>query len=137
MPPVTIDLARWPIVLVEWPEQLSIADMEEYFARLARLCENKRFAIVLDATRSDPLKYPAAHRKRLSELATQHKPLLARACICQAFVITSPLVRGILTALHWFVRADWPQEFFSSRDNALRWVRRHTTQRPSMAPPPA
>jgi hypothetical protein len=124
MKPVPIDITRWPVVIVDWPHELSIAEMENYFVRLAGLCESRRFALVIDASGSDPLRYPAAHRKRLRELAAEHKAQIARACICQAFVITSPLMRGILTALHWFVKADWPQEFFRSREDAQSWARR-------------
>jgi hypothetical protein len=125
MKTIPIDLLRWPIVLVSWPEEVSLEDMDDYFARLVKTCERGRFAMIVDANEVHPMKFTAALRRRKRELALEHISVFKRTMICQAFVMKSQVVRGVMTAMHWFVPADWPQTFVSTQEEAFAWVEPH------------
>jgi hypothetical protein len=134
---IPIDLLRWPVVLVEWPEEVTLAEMESYFVRLAKVCERGRFALIVDADKGNPMRFTAAHRKRNRELALEYNALFSRTLICEAFVMKAQVVRGVMTALHWFVPTDWPKTFTSSREEAFAWVEPHIAPSARSASPRA
>jgi hypothetical protein len=43
--------------------------------------------------------------------------------VAVAHVIASPLVRGLITALHWFATPPFPSRSFGEADEAIAWAR--------------
>jgi hypothetical protein len=97
--------ARWfPLVVQRWPPALSDAELQTFFetneevARRA-LCSNTFYAVVVGPRAA----INAAQRRRVAKWA-RDMPRELRERIVGAFVVLgSPMQRGALSALRWFL----------------------------------
>ncbi len=78
--------------------------------------------------------FPDRHRRVLTELDREAQPFDARWNKGQAVIVTSPYVRGIMTAFTWFSPPVYPMKAFKNTAAGLRWLRGQLG-RPASAPP--
>jgi hypothetical protein len=118
-----IDVSRHPIVVVTFDGLATDREFEEYLAAMTKLVLDRRQpnVTILDARASG--RSPATQRKKQADWLKQHDQLLRRYSLGTAFVITSPLVRGVLTAILWVQPMSTPHTVVATLDEADRWAR--------------
>lgn len=117
-----IDESEWPILVVRWPNELTLAEVDEHFEEMLALAlRGGPIAVLVDMTGAGIP--PAHHRqhaaKKLAEVYAESGDRIAGV----AHVIRSPLVRGVLTAVYWVSAPPFPKEVFGTRAEALDWCR--------------
>jgi hypothetical protein len=113
---------HWPLVIVEWPAESSIAEIGAHFAEMKALMARRAgpFVAVVDATLPTTLDalLRAATARGLRDVS-----LAARGRIRGlAYVTPSTALRGVMTAIHWVVPSPAPMQMFDDRDEATAWV---------------
>ncbi len=94
-------LNHFPLVIVTSPEKVDDAEVRRMFARFDELYRaGKRYAVTMDttATREMPT---AKQRKLLADLSRASADESRRWCVGVAMVVTSAVLRGVMTAVQW------------------------------------
>lgn len=118
-----IDKSEWPVLLVHWPAELNFSDLDLHFEEITALAtKGEKIAIVIDMTWSGT---PSASQRQYA--AKRLKETYARAgrnIAGTAHVITSALVRGVLTAVYWLSPPPFQMTVVATRAEAIDWARR-------------
>ena len=125
MSSIRFEDTRWPLAVITFEGEPSDADFDGYLATLARYIgradrERIRYGCVLDATTVTGLS--ASQRKRMGDWMRTHAVETERACAGIAFVISSGVVRGLLTAIFWLAPMPTAHTVVATRAEAERWV---------------
>lgn len=80
----------------------------------------RKSVIVVDLRKAGPLSAP--QRRTSSEWMKKNLELYKQCVLGGAFVIDSPIIRGVLTALLWLSPLDMPYEIVGTLDDAVRWA---------------
>ena len=132
LPSGTLDESKLPILMIVYPadptpEMLDV--LFENYRRIAR--ENDRFAYLIDMRFLDLSFAGAAVRRHAAELHARYRHELARSSVCEARVVGSPLMRGVLVAFDWIKGEGlWPCETFASREEAVAWIEGKLSAKP-------
>ncbi|MEK7704101.1 MAG: hypothetical protein AAB426_04015 [Myxococcota bacterium] len=116
-----LDESSWPLVRVSWTGEVSADDIDAHFAAMKTLAQRgQRFGLVMSVV---DLEYPtAALRKRVAEhlkvMGAQAKDVV----VCNAHVVSSAAMRGILTAIYWVSPPPFLTKVFTDPAEAERWV---------------
>ncbi len=125
---IHIDDSRHPLVIVTFTGVATDAEFETYLDEMKRNLERRRpTAMVLDATNAGST--PPTHRRRQAEWLKEHEALLKQYSAGTAFVITSPLVRGALTAILWVQPMPASHTVVATRHEAEKWAIEQLTRR--------
>jgi hypothetical protein len=124
LPPGTLDESLLPILVVTYPKDMTIEMLDALFANYLRLArERDQLAYVVDMRFLDLSLVGASGRRHAAELHARHRKELARSSVCEARVVSSPLMRGVLTAFDWIKGEGlWPCETFATREEAVAWI---------------
>lgn len=119
--------ARWPLAEVRFHGNLDDADFDRYLDFLDRAHHRgERWLLLLDASAVRGVK--AQHRSKMAKFLHEREQLARAYCMGTAFVITSPLVRGTITALFWLQKQPTPYTIVGNRQQALSWLDRQGRQ---------
>jgi hypothetical protein len=124
---IEVATSDWPIILMEIPEQrVADADLQAalaYIEQILRECEKtgQKCAQVTDLTRMQHMP-PASQRKMSGEWVKATIELQKATSVGGANVTPSAILRGIITAIHWFQKPPTPVEFFATRNEAMLQV---------------
>lgn len=113
----------WPVVVVEWPERADAEGIKLHFEEMVEMLGRRTgaYAVIVDASKARGLDADLrARTARGIEKLTEVSKGRIKAI---AYVVPSALMRGIITAIHWLVRAPAPTATFSVRGDGLRWAR--------------
>lgn len=134
------DLTHWPVAVVR-PPPVPIED-EAIHAFMDRFeCEltarGPQFAIVLDLRMASNMA-PAQRRMLVSRMRQSDGQ---RQQVAGAFVFSSTIMRGLLTAVLWLRTPPYPTQVFTSVEEAVQWARQQCDAgglliRPSQEPSP-
>lgn len=119
---VELCLEDWPVVVVTAPAgTVSTDKLEAFLVRFDReVVQQKRpYACVLDLTNTGSMS--PRQRKMMGERMRSdeaHQQL----CVVGAFVFSSMLLRGMLTAIMWLRKPDYPMRIFATREEAVGWA---------------
>lgn len=124
MKAISFDESRWPLVIVTYPEQTEEAD---FFAHLDLLDANIRrtvaarakTALIYDITSG--YRAPASVRKAQADWMKKNATVTRQNCVGIAFVMTSAVVRGALTAILWMSDMPAPYTVVATVEEAERW----------------
>jgi hypothetical protein len=122
-----VDTTDWPILLLEFPEhRVPDADYEAalgYIEQIMIECRTKRekSGQVTDISRMKEIAN-ARQRKYAGDWLTKNTDLIVAASVGGATVTPSAILRGLVTAVHWFNKPATASEFVATRDEALRYV---------------
>ena len=113
-----------PIIRVDLEGAQLDADLHAMIAEVTALMhdhqrEKRKSAIVVDLSRAEALS--ARQRKLIGEWRAQVKDLTTKVAVGIAMVVTSPLVRGVLTAISWFAHEPVEVIYVDSLAAAYRW----------------
>lgn len=117
-----VDDSQWPLAVLRFDGVGSDDDFVAMLAGLDQLyARGRRFALVMDATRAGTP--PASQRKLMADWLRANTHLIEQWCVGTAYVIRSPAVRGVLTAIFWLQPQPAPWEVFGLRRDAEGWAR--------------
>jgi hypothetical protein len=132
---ITIDESRRPIVTVRFVGAVSDGEFDEYLAAMERMLERRQKTLTILDARESARTPPTQRRKQAEWLKAQTSMLQAYSC-GSAFVITSPLVRGVLTAILWVQPLPVPHTVVGSITDAEAWARKRLLAEGVTPPPP-
>ena len=98
-----------------------------------------RVVTVVDLTHAAPLS--AKQRGAQAQWMKENEELIRAVSLGAAYVVPSPLIRGVLTAVFWVRPPLEPYGLFATRDEAFEWARERLREAgaepPEEAPPPS
>jgi hypothetical protein len=122
-----VDTTDWPIIVLEFPEErFPDADCEAglgYVEQLMRECvrDREKCAQITDLTRIQQIPN-ASQRRYAGEWVKRNGELVVASSVGGATVTPSSILRGLVTAVHWFHRPPTPNAFLATRPDAHRYV---------------
>jgi len=118
---IALDDTRFPLLVARFGADWTTAEFDEYLAwHRDNLRKRRRFAIVLDATHARSPN--ALERRKQAEALREGDPLLRQYCAGAAFVISSSVVRGTLTAILWLQPPAYESVVLSTFAEAEAWA---------------
>lgn len=122
MPGIDIRLDYLPLVRIIDHEETVDSDYVALLGEISRLVDRGRKFVVL--AEGDGIAFPnASQRKIVADWLPTVKGKLEHCSVGTAFVTTSPLQRGAVTALNWIMRPEVPVAAFETEAEALDWCR--------------
>lgn len=118
------DDSLYPLVVVRTPARFHDDDFVGLFRRFeANFARRERYALLLDTT---PVSHvpTATQRALISDWEKAHVADTRRWNVGTALVVTSALVRGVLTALAWAVPDETPRVHVKTEAEAAEWCTR-------------
>jgi hypothetical protein len=110
---IRIKTDRWPLVIVDLEGAWSDLQFEQYIAEMTDVLMRDGFrTLVYDATKCTSVT--ASQRKLQAEWLTTHGARIRECTGGLAFVLPSPLVRGVLTAILWMSPLPAPHAVVAS-----------------------
>jgi hypothetical protein len=117
----TIDTSRHPIVVVRFSGYISEPEFDVYLASMTQLISrSERTLTILDARRA--IRNPPSQRKKQADWLKANEQRLRQYSLGTAFVITSPFVRGVLTAILWLQPLPNDHTVVSTMAEAEDWA---------------
>jgi hypothetical protein len=118
-PAFEVITAHFPVVVARTFRALSDEEHEDFYrAYNAIYARHERFVAITDL-RQFAGAPTAKQRQRLGVWYNETKPLLKRYSLGHAVVMTSPIMRGAMTALRWIVAAEVPEVYVPTMDIAV------------------
>jgi hypothetical protein len=112
---------RGRLIIAHFPEHPTVEVVTEFFGRMQQnLLKRQRLALVLDA--SAVKSSPVAVREVANRFLKENKAALTALMAGQATVLASPLIRGALTAIHFFAPPGYPTKTFAELAPAIAWA---------------
>lgn len=119
---VDVDDSQWPLVTMRLEGEMGDELAQAHIAAVRSLLDrNHRFALIRIPNVNRPPN--AGQRRMMVEHLTTDRARLARLCVGAAFVITSPVVRGGLTAILWVAPMPHPHIIVGAQAEAEAWCR--------------
>jgi hypothetical protein len=105
-PAIEVDEALWPLVIFRFHGPRSEADWKGLFSAFARIhMRNQRYATIND-TRNSALP-SAVERALIGKYAKEQAYQTRRYLVSTAMVLENPVMRGVVTAIHWVYQPDY------------------------------
>lgn len=119
---IVIDDQRRPIIVVTFDGAATDAEFDDYLRDMkARVLDRREKTVtILDARRSTGTT--AAQRRKQAEWLRENDAALRSYSLGTAFVITSPIVRGVLTAILWMQPMPAPHSIVATLTEAEAWA---------------
>jgi hypothetical protein len=132
---ITIDESRRPIVTVRFKGSATDEEFRAYLRDMSEqiLARRQKTVTILDAGTWSTST--ATQRQLQAEWLREHKDELKRFSLGSAFVIRSPLVRGVLTAIFWIQPMETAHVVVPTVAEAEAWARDRLREAGLDAPP--
>lgn len=132
---IQIDDTQAPIVVITYPRVGSIEIIPAAMERFREVCiKHKRVAFLVDMRAFNPITAPPKTRAKFSELYNANRSVWNAHLICEARVVPSRIVQGIIIAVDWLTTPAYPTKTFVAMTDAYAFVREHLAkedERPS------
>ena len=137
---IRIDTTEWPIILMVMPEhRASDADVQSAVVHIEQImleCKKDREKCVQVTDASAMTTLPTASQRKITgEWMKKTTELQREVSLGGANVTPSAIIRGIITAIHWFHKPETPVVFVATRDEgmlqAFRWFEQAKVSLPS------
>jgi hypothetical protein len=99
--PLALDTRHWPLVTLTLPSDMADLDLEGLGRSQDAVFARREKYVSLTDTSSVASVPNAKVRSRIAEWTKSIEPLSKRYQVANALVVPNPLVRGVLTAVHW------------------------------------
>ena len=118
---VVVDDSEWPIVVVRYTGSASADDIASYCARMdGLLARCLAHAVLVVADRSALAS--VARRRELTDYVIRRSDEIRRFQVAIAYVIPTPIVRGILFSLFAVVAQPTPYVVVATEEEARAWL---------------
>ena len=118
-----IDDRYFPLVVNIIPERIHAEHLPAFFAKSQAVLLRRQPYVTITDTSACREMPNATVRKELADWSKKFDALMKRYTVGSAIVITSPLVRGGLTALFWLAPPPYPQQVVATLAEAVDVVR--------------
>lgn len=118
---IQIDESRKPLLVVTFTGVPTEEDFTDYLERQTRVVLRREKNVTLIDAMGVKTVLPS-QRKRQAEWQRQHEHLLRTYSLGTSFAISSPVVRGFLTAILWVQPLPHPHHVAASRADAEIWA---------------
>jgi len=118
---IQFDDTRFPLVVVTFNGTATDAEFSDYLARMSELVSRKQKNVTVFDARSSGV-VPAIQRKRQADWIAANRQGLKEYSCGSAFVISSAVVRGALTAILWLQPIPVSHIVLGSVEEAERWA---------------
>ncbi len=117
------DEVRWPMVMIHSPRNVDpeLVDYDTFYAEVDRLLADGRPFTVLHDLRGVRSMGPD-RRRRFVEYANSHMASVKQLICGYAVLLDSQIMRGVVTAVLWFVRPPMPMKVFTNQADAEDWL---------------
>jgi hypothetical protein len=117
---IKLELEEWPIVRVTPPRVVADDELKNFLSKFdsAVRAKGEEFAIVLDLRQCE--KITTAQRRVMTDHMAEQDG--KGGVVGTAMVFESRLLRGILTAMFWVHRPQYPTRVFNSLAEAKAWT---------------
>jgi hypothetical protein len=121
---IRIDTRSWPLIIWEMPsaDGVSATATAQAFGYLKELWQTRapgeRVFQLTDLSRA--LGATAASRRFAADFMKENEALIVEATLGGATVITSPIMRGVITAVFWLKASPVPTRIVATREDGLR-----------------
>ncbi len=121
-----LDRSQDPIWIQTFPARYEQAELDAAFDHLDACVSDVvkrgvRSSLLVDISRTRVGN--ARIRQRVSKTFARTHRIARHVVVAQAFVVANRIQRGALTATLWLFAPAWPIQVFTSRDDALAWLR--------------
>ena len=117
----SIDESRWPLVVVTFDGDATDDEYRAYMnERTAQLARREKHATILDGRTCGAM--PPSQRKMQADWQREHAELVRQYTLGLAFLIQSPVLRGVLTAVLWMQPLSAPHHVAGTWPEAERWT---------------
>lgn len=117
---ITFDDSLWPLLVVRFSGTPNPQQFEEYMARRGTyLARNQKHTLIYDTVRFSVLT--PEQRQRQIHWLKEHKEPLQTLSLGSALIITSPIVRLLLSGVLHFSQASAPYHAARSLPEAASW----------------
>ncbi|MEI8256553.1 MAG: hypothetical protein WCJ30_12845 [Deltaproteobacteria bacterium] len=116
---IQLDMGEWPVVLLRPPTTISDGDLSAFldWFQAMRAKRPEPIALIQDLTAQQQMS--TAQRKLITDrMRSGQTPYLGLG-----LVFSSPVLRGVLTAILWFKARDYPVKTFRTVEEGLAWAR--------------
>lgn len=121
---IFIDISRPPFCIIRHPTDFTPDDFQQLFASLReKLAKDREYAVVVDLRLTSPSMGGSENREAASAAILENVDFLKDITICEARLVSGPMVRGILTVLDWITPRPWPVRNFGNATVAENWSR--------------
>ncbi len=121
MDSIRIDESRFPLIVVTFVGSQDEADFSAYLEWMTALAKRRVKAVtVFDATKAGPTS--ATQRARQGAWIKTNRALIQQFSCGSAFVVSSAIVRGALTAILWIAPVPGPHTIVATFEEAERWA---------------
>ncbi len=118
---ITVDETLWPLVIFRSRGVLNDAQFDQYLRAYDRVLGRRElYAALFDAREAKPLE--VGHAKRQAKWIADNSEALKKYNVGIAFVIPSPMIRGVLKAILWMRPMPQPHIVFQTVHEALPWL---------------
>jgi hypothetical protein len=116
-----IDASQLPIVVVRFNGYISDPEFDVYLATMTGLLtRNSKMVAILDARAA--IRNPPSQRQKQADWIRANEELLRQHSLGTAFVLTSPLVRGVMNAILWLQPLPTEYTVVGTLEEAERWA---------------
>jgi len=117
---IILDASRWPLLLQCSPPILTEESLLKYLGYLNALCASQAepFAMVSDLRKSAPLT--VRQRKILAD--SMDTSAFSRHCRGMVLVLESPLLRGMVAAIHLIRRPSYAHKVVGTVEEGIAWA---------------
>lgn len=121
--PITINTSRAPVFLVTFPAEFSLDELRMHFDRMEGPAQRSKIVTIIDVSAVDISRISVEHRRVAAECYRKFSANIpAGHLVGEAFLLSSPIARGLLTAVRWLAPPSWPNKNFSRERDALAWA---------------
>jgi hypothetical protein len=119
---VSFNLAPFPLLLVTFEtSECSRAGLSQLFEGFeVQFARKQQYAVIIDASRITQAP-DAAWRRELNDWQSAHAAETRRCNVGAALLITSPMVRGVMTAIEWLYPPITPRTYSATMLQAIDW----------------
>jgi hypothetical protein len=118
--PFIVNPADFPLLRITYDGPITEAEVRAYLADYdAVLARRQRYALLLDASRA---VVPSATIRRMkADFLRQRAGVLGALCLGGAYVITSPAIRGAMSAIFWLQPLPFAHVVVGTLAEGERW----------------
>jgi hypothetical protein len=120
--PVTFDHSFHPVEIIRFTGETTDEEYRAYLADTDRIIARAvRIAIVVDARAAEST--PKTQRRMQATWMKSNAVLHRERVACMAFLIDSPAIRGVLTAILWLQPLPMPHRVLKKLEEGIEWCR--------------
>lgn len=112
-----VDDAKWPLVFVRYPAVVTDQCVKDTLTKMMELLNRGRTAFVFEHAKDSRLN--STQRKYFVDFLAARAPIVRARFVCAAMINVSAITRGVITAMSWVRKPDFPLSFHDSMESAV------------------